>query len=269
MTTLASTLYFAADASVKRYHAYRYAVEQNDRPNLKPRPITRRFDQARSNRSVSINNITTPEYRYPVYYNRATGERYVSGNEARSLNTSQTERLWIRNNQYKDRYGYRSSQANKGTRNKQLLDRSAYSTDMNGFITSQNVNRSRTSSLAWRVTEVSGNHSCQENSFMQCARNGASNFRSAYGLKDPKQNQAWQYTGFAWRQTVKNSFTYYPTFTESFSAKYNGRNNVYFLFSVYDAQNQKVVRVEGVARQSDMDRAAQDFYRVMQSFQLN
>jgi hypothetical protein len=130
-------------------------------------------------------------------------------------------------------------------------------------LTSQGTYENGRSSLAFRIVKT--DKECSQDSFQQCALNLGENFRREQNLNRLIQLE----NDYRFGQTVKYSFDSFPTAVEGFTATSFGSSNVYFLFTALDPSDNSIVRVEGVAKEKDLDLAAKTLHSVFETFQFD
>jgi len=174
-------------------------------------------------------------------------------------NTFQSNRLVVRNNNYKDRIAtYRGDPA---VSDLAVVDATFYTLDTSAFNKDGGGNyRSQNTSLAFRVLTSPSDYKCSQTNFWACVSRLSQNFKNTQNI----QNVTNATQDFRWNDTQALSFSRFPTVTESFEA--NGRT--YYMLSALNPADGSIVRIEGVGASRDRNLAAQSMFKVFESFRF-
>lgn len=189
------------------------------------------------------------------------------GTDVRVENTFQTDRLVVRNGNYKEVLNYNPQSVQEalyGTQNQQLTGGQYYFNRL-GFSQDRYGNfRSTDTNLALRInsTKASG---CTGSNFENCTYQLTQDFVTRQNLSR-MTNQTGSYRLNETNYLDRND---YPVIVESFDAVKNGRQYSYFIMTAINPTTQEVVRIEGIAPTQDKDMAARYAYRVFESFRFN
>lgn len=174
-------------------------------------------------------------------------------------NTIQTNRLVVRNGNYKDQIVPYNGEPT--VNDLAVVDAGTYTLDTMGFTKDgSGTYRQQGTSLAFRVLSSPSDYKCSQTNFWSCVARLTSNFQAAQNLGSISNLNR----DFRWNDTEHLSFQRFPTVTESFDA--HGRT--YFIFSALNPADGSIVRIEGVATQGDKNAAAQAMYQVFESFRF-
>jgi hypothetical protein len=174
-------------------------------------------------------------------------------------NTFQSNRLVVRNGDYVDRSVNYLGEPK--VEDLAVVDATYYTVDTMAFSKdSSGTYRNNGTSLAFRVLQSPSSYKCSETNFWSCVARLTQNFKATQNITNvTNANQ-----DFRWNDTQALSFARFPTVTESFEA--GGRT--YFIFSALNPADGSIVRIEGVASARDKDIAAQEMYKVFETFRF-
>ncbi len=178
-------------------------------------------------------------------------------------NTFQSDRLVVRNGNYRDRViNYRGRAKAEEF---YPVEAVTYAINHQGFAPDgAGAYRASGTSLAFRVLQTPDRYRCSQSNFWSCAAQANRDFRSVQNLGQIYDH----HTDFRWNQTQDLDFAYYPTITESFNSNNAGRNMVYFTFNALNPLDGSLVRIEGVADAREKARASQIMHNVFESFRF-
>ncbi len=174
-------------------------------------------------------------------------------------NTIQSNRLVVRNQNFKDRSYYYNGGAKVS--DLAVVDATYYTVDTMNFSKATNgTYRNNNSSLAFRVLQSPSDYKCSQSNFWSCVNQLTKNFKSSQGINHTTNVNR----DFRWNDTQALSFARFPTVSESFQA--NGKT--YFMFSALNPADGSVVRIEGIASARDINHASQKMFQVFESFRF-
>lgn len=174
-------------------------------------------------------------------------------------NTFQSNRLVVRNGNYKDRVS--TYRGDPRAEDLQVVDAGYYTVDTMAFVKDGNgTHRQNNSSLAFRVLQSPGSYKCSQTNFWACVNRLTSNFQTSQNMGSVVNINR----DFRWNDTQHLSFARFPTVTESFDAA--GRT--YYILSALNPVDGSIVRIEGVSHARDKNQASQAMHQVFESFRF-
>ena len=175
-------------------------------------------------------------------------------------NTFQSNRLVVRNGNYKDRVtAYRGEPSG---RDFSVVDPLTYSVETYRFgQDNAGTYRAPGTSLAFRVLQSPDRYKCSQSNFWMCVNRLTINFRTNQNLGYVTAVNR----DFRWNQTRDLSFERFPTVTESFDAA-NGQT--YYIFSALNPIDGSIIRIEGVSNSGEKRMAAQQMHQVFETFRF-
>lgn len=174
-------------------------------------------------------------------------------------NTFQSNRLVVRNGNYKDRIA--TYRGNPQSQDFVSVDAGYYTVDTSRFGQDGNgAYRAPGTSLAFRVLQSPNNYKCAQSNFWACVNRLTKNFQDSQNLGYISGVNR----DFRWNQTQDLSFERFPTVSESFDAA--GRT--YYIFSALNPVDGSIVRIEGVSHQRDKNYASQAMFQVFETFRF-
>lgn len=237
----------------ERIGAFQYRVQPNGNCQISGVQHSSRRHDVGYHKQYNTSNLTREQ--------KLTAQRAVfgDGSAGRYENNVISNRNVIRNNNYVYENAIynlrRNAVVQESTANFAIELPFGFGRDTQG------VYRSKNSSLAFRV--IDGGE-CNSLSFSSCARTANQNFQSANELSRAYNQQ--EFT--RWNQTVHTDFDYFQTVTSSFDALSGINENAYFTFNAIHPITGELVRIEGVAKGNEKDRAAQIMFQLFETFRF-
>lgn len=185
----------------------------------------------------------------------------------RRANTYQERYLIVQKGDYVDRLGYDPSERNLRNPGQvyDIADTSDYTlVDPRGFVRTSNGDyRANGTSLAYRVLGLDSSL-CNANNFWNCAQSHNQAFRSSDAFSFVRNVE----TSYRWNQTNMDNFNYFPTITESFDAKVNGKNYTYYTYTALNPGDNTMIRIEAVSQSVEKSTAAVRAYKLFETFRF-
>lgn len=246
----------------------------HDHENLAVRPHTERFAplnyyQVVSRRAQLRERRAQNQARVSNVSSLTTRPRTSGVDNPRRLNTTQDRFFIVREDNFKDRLG----NVDLNNRNRDVISNIYKPTGFDGFSfshprgfaeTENSTFRGTGTSLAYRVLKLNSG-TCTLASFWTCAQSHNQAFRSSAAFSSVQNVQ----TSLRQNQTNHSSFDFYPTITESFDTRVNGKSYTYYTYTVLNPLDNSVIRIEAVSNTSEKPRVAQVTHNIFESFRYN
>ena len=123
----------------------------------------------------------------------------------------------------------------------------------------------RYSSLAFKIVKTPAKYTCTKSRFLFCIRALGEDFLNSqeiYKSKNLAKKTKWK------RYDTEDGVADYPNTFEAFEGNIFGQDNVYFIFSALDPEDNSILRIEAVADKKELRFSSETFISLIQSFKF-